>query len=126
MRVYTVYRSPGPVAGDEPILIREGFSWAAFLFTGFWALWHGLWLVALALFAAEVALGVALEFAGVGDVTRAAAAFGIAFLIGCGAHDWRRSGLVRQGATFEGLVAANGIDAALRRWSDLHPGARVA
>ena len=126
MRVYTVYRPPGPTAGDEPILIREGFSWPAFLFTGLWALWHRLWLVALALFAAQAALGLALVFAGLGDATRIAAGLGIAFLIGCGAQDWRRAGLARRGAAFEGLVAANDADAALRRWGDLHPGGGVA
>ncbi len=121
MRVYTVYRPPGPDAGEEPILIRDGLSWPAFLFTGFWALWRGLWLLALALFAAEAALGVVLELAGVGAATRIAAALGLAFLIGCGANDWRRHGLARRGATFEGVVAAMGGDAALRRWCDLHP-----
>jgi len=121
MRVYTVYRPPGPDAGEDPILIREGFCWPAFLFTAFWALWHGLWRVALALFAAEIALGAVLGLSGAGEATRFAAGLGLAFLVGCSANDWRRSGLARRGATFEGLVAASGDDAALRRWGDLHP-----
>ena len=121
MRVYTVYRPPGPDAGEDPILIREGFCWPAFLFSAFWALWHGLWLVALALFAAEVALGAALELSGAGQATQLAAGLGLAFLIGCAANDWRRRSLTRRGAALEGIVAARGSDAALRRWGDLHP-----
>jgi len=124
MRVYTVYRPPGPDAGDDPLLIREGFCWPAFLFTAFWALWHGLWLVALALLAAEAALGAALEISGAGEATRLAAGLGLAFLVGASANDWRRRWLVRRGATFEGVVAATDDDAAIRRWGDLHPANR--
>jgi len=124
MRVYTVHSPPGPTAGEEPILIKEGFCWPAFLFGGFWALWHGLWLVALAVFAAEGALAAGLALAGLSNTTQTAAGLALAFLIGCSANDWWRHDLARRGATFDGVVAASGADAALRRWGELHPAYR--
>ena len=51
MGLYTVhYRAFGLNPEKNLVVIKEGFSWLGFLFSGFWALAHGLWLTAAALF----------------------------------------------------------------------------
>ena len=45
MRLYTVHIRRNSEAPDhEAILVRDGFSWGAFLFTLPWALWRRMWL----------------------------------------------------------------------------------
>ena len=125
MRIYTVHSLPRADALERPpILLREGFSWPAALLTGLWALWHGLWLAALLIFVAGAAVLAALGFAGANDAAVTVAMLGFALIVGFGANDWRRARLARQGYRLEGVVAATGFDAALRRWFDLHPPAQ--
>ena len=122
MRIYTVHSLPGADALESPpILLREGFSWTAALLTGLWALWHGLWVAALLIFAAGAVVLGALGFAGANDATLWVAMSGVALVVGFGGHDWRRAKLARQGYRMEGVVAATGFEAALRRWFDMHP-----
>jgi len=48
-----------PPGGRPAVLtIRDGFSLLAFLFAFFWLLWHRLWIAALAVLAASVALAL--------------------------------------------------------------------
>ena len=64
MRVWTVHLPPAATeegAADrrrppEPVLVREAFSWGAFLFGPLWLLAHRLWLAALLWFVAAAAL----------------------------------------------------------------------
>lgn len=126
MRVYTFHERPGASAlVDEPILVREGFNWAAALFTVFWALWQGLWLVAVGILMAAAALETILVYFGADSVLQTAATVGMAAIIGFCANDWRRSKLRRRGYRLEGVVAGDTIDAARRRWFDLHPSGRA-
>lgn len=122
MRIYTIHNLPGADAlNDEPFLIKEGFNWLAALLTGFWALWHGLWLAALSIFVIGGALQLALAYFGADDLTLWCAAIGVSLVVGFSSNDWRRSKLGARGYRFEGVVAAANTDAALRRWFDLHP-----
>lgn len=126
MRVYTYHDQPGASAlANEPVLIREGFSWPAALFSVFWALWYGLWRVALALLAVGAALEVGLAFFGADSLVQAVAGIGLATIIGFCANDWRRTKLGKQGYRLAGIVAADTVDAARRRWFDLHPPGRA-
>jgi hypothetical protein len=126
MRVYTVHSLPGADAFDDPpVLVREGFSWPAALFSGFWALWHGMWLFALLLFAIVAGLEAGLHVLGADPVVRGAVAIGFFLIVGFCGHDWRRARLARRGYRFEGVIAATGFDLAQRRWFDLHPPGRT-
>ena len=118
MRVYTVhYRRRDQ--GAEIRLVKEGFSWPAFLFTVFWALWHGLWIVAVGMMAAGFVVGMA-EF-WLDPVTDAALALGVQLLIGLTANDLRRWTLERRGFTVEAVVAADGAEDAYRRFMENTP-----
>ena len=127
MRVYTYHERPGSSALlDEPILIREGFSWAAAFFSVFWTLWHRLWLAAAYLLVAVLALEAALALSGADPLVRVATTAGLAAIIGYCANDWRRAKLRRQGFGLAGVVTARSMDAARRRWFDRRPADPVA
>lgn len=130
MRTYTVHLAPGfrpdAAAGAraaEVVLVREGFSFPAFLFTGFWALFHRLWLAAALILAVTLALTAVEEGLRLGGGTRAA--LGICFSLGIGffGPDWRRAKLAKKGWRDWGVIAADDEDAALRRfWDEVSPG----
>jgi hypothetical protein len=122
LRVYTVHDRP--ISGrldPEPVLVKEGFSWPAFFFGVIWALAKGLWLTALVLAVVAVALVVGLQLVGADAPVAAAAWFAFALIVGFGGNDWRRAKLVRRGLRLSGVIAAPGLDSALRRWFDLNP-----
>jgi Protein of unknown function (DUF2628) len=115
MRVYTVhYRQH--LGNPDFVLIKEGFCWPAFVLSVFWALWHRLWLVAVLLIAASVALSAAGVFLGLDPLAETALSVGFALLIGYFANDARRWVLDRRGFSEEGIVVGDGEDEALRRY----------
>lgn len=127
MRVYTLHHPTGAdVLQEDPVLVREGFNWYAAVFTGLWALWAGMWLVALFLFVAAAALLIGLEFAGAERTVQLAAGLGFSAIVGFCANDWRRAKLHRRGYRLQGVVAATNMDSARRRWFDLHPPGGIA
>ncbi len=120
MRIYTIHLPSrfGP-ANADPVILKEGFNWAAAIFTVLWALWHRMWLVATALLVASAALGVGATLFGLGPESRAVLMVGYAILVGFHANDWRRWSLERRDFEDAGIVAAPRADAALRRFGDL-------
>ena len=120
MRIYTIHLPPrfGPPDAD-PVIVKEGFNWAAAIFTVLWALWHRMWLAAIGLLVAGAAIGAGVAFLGFEPESRAAMSFGYAVLVGFHANDWRRRSLERKDFEDAGIVAAPRADAALRRFGDL-------
>ena len=113
MRVYTTHRrSAGLFADPDLVLVKEGFCWPAFLFTGLWALSHRMWLTALGLFAAGAAIELLSAAVGVGSLVNAALSLGAMLFVGFAANDWRRSSLARRGYIEGPVVAAPDQDAA--------------
>ena len=55
MKYWTVHLKSA--SSDTPMLVREGFSFAAFLFGPIWLLAHRAWIPALLLIAANVLVG---------------------------------------------------------------------
>jgi len=99
------------------VLIKEGFSWPAFVFGILWALWNRLWIVAVVFLAAELALGFGLKLIGMGPEVQALASVGLALVIGFVANDLRSWSLGRwDGFEAEGVVAADGLQEAERRF----------
>ena len=120
MRIYTIHLPPrfGP-PGANPAIVKEGFNWAAAIFTVLWALGHRMWLAAIGLLVASAAIGAGATLLGLGPESRAALMGGYAVLVGFHANDWRRRSLERRGFDDAGIVAAPRVDAALRRFGDL-------
>jgi hypothetical protein len=68
---YTLHVAPYADSGDPNALqhaelVRDGFSWGAFLVPTLWYLWHRHWLAALAAFVITLAFPWGLRLAGVG------------------------------------------------------------
>jgi hypothetical protein len=68
---YTLHVAPhadpgDPAALDRSLLVRDGFSWGAFLVPSLWYLWHRHWLAALVAFVVVMALGWGLRLIGLG------------------------------------------------------------
>ncbi len=121
--MYTAYVRHGGLDPDrDVVLVKEGFSWPAFVFGPLWALTRRLWLAAAA-FALALAGIESLAHAGDLDPTvRAALTLGISMVFGWIGNDLRRRKLERQGFVFQGVVAGDTIDAAFGRFLDRAPG----
>lgn len=112
MRVYTSHVR----AGSDPILVREGFSWAGFLFGFLYLAVHRAWVPA-ALNLAALILTQAL----CGAIGNQAPLFGLAILQGLFARDLWRWGLFRRGYAQGPVVAAADPDQALARLLGARP-----
>jgi hypothetical protein len=124
MAVYTVHeplRQNGDVLardGAQVVFVRDGFSWAAFLFGPFWILGHRLWW-AFAIYAVVVVvLGVLADLAGGSGWLMVLLAFLLACLMGLEGASLRRWALERRGCTVRAVVVGEDLDAAERRYFD--------
>lgn len=121
MRIHTVHVR----AGEEPVLVREGFSLGALLLPTLWFLVNRMWLVAVLHLAAMVALALVLPQAVAGWVLAAAE-----ILVALHARDLRRWTLARRGYALVGVVAAAKEEEAFLRLAaerpDLFAGAAIA
>jgi hypothetical protein len=115
MRVYTVHEPPASSGAAGPVLVREGFSWAALLFGPLWALAHRLWLEALAWFLLVLLAGLLSPWFGPW------AAIGLQFLLAAEARNLRRWALRRRGWTEAAVVAAPTEPLATQRLLDAVP-----
>lgn len=116
-RVYTVHVRQWSAASDrEAVFVREGFSWGAFFFSVLWALRYRLWLAALLIFAASVALGVICDVLLVDPLTESALSLALALIIGWEANDWRRRALARRGYVNAAIIVAPSLLAAEQRF----------
>ena len=113
MRVFTVHARTGNKAATR--LVREGFSFAAFLFGPLWLLWHALWLALLG----YVLLAAAVAF--IPDPWEDWAVLTLQVLLGLHAHDLRRWTLRRRGYATQGVVAGRDEEEALLRLISTRP-----
>src|SRR5690606_5223268 len=88
------------------------------LFTVLWALWHRLWLAAILLLLAALAIGVAVELAGLDSLTETVLMLALALYAGFAGNDWRRARLLRRGYEEAAAVAAADLVEAERRYFD--------
>lgn len=106
MRAFTLHAAPG----HPPRLIREGFSWGAFIFAPFWLLRHGVWLGLLA-YAAGFAAVAALAPPGWHGLGLLA----LHLLAGFEGRDLLRDRLARQGRGTRAVIFGMDEDMALLR-----------
>jgi hypothetical protein len=118
MRVYTVHIPPTTRHQTDPVLVKEGFSWPAFVFGPIWALANRMWLVAVGLVALDLAASAVMDSAHLSPATQGVLSLAIAVLIGAHGNDWRRRSLDRRGFRDAGVVAARNVDEALARYLD--------
>lgn len=104
-RIYTVHVNADRTEPTERVmLVREGFSVWAFLFTGFWLLLHRLWIpcaiyLALMVYIVKGGAAIGMSELGIGIMQ-----FALNILLGFSAHDIERWGLARRGYRMQGVV----------------------
>ena len=121
MAVFTVHEPPLRPADPVPdieraLFVRDGFSFAAFLFGPLWMLWHRMWLVLLAYLVLAGGLLAALLAAGASRSAILAAGFLVALLVGLEAPTLRRITLSRRRFKEVGLVGGDDREVAERRF----------
>ena len=113
MKLYNVLVKRNSVGEiDDIVLLKDGFSWLAFLFSGIWFFYHRMWKEFLVLIAVNVAFVFFAKFSS--NFDRVLLESGFFFLIALNANYWRVEHLKKKGYEVVGLVfGANRIDAKL-------------
>ena len=123
MSVYTVHQAPtradAASAAERFVFVRDSFSWWAFLLAPLWMLRHRMWLVLLGYVVVSGGIEFALAKFG---ASRAAIVFVgllISLLVGLEASTLRRLALRRRGWSNVGIVSADKLEDAERRFFDV-------
>ena len=118
-KTYTVHLLPNAKAPLETAqFIKDGFSWPAFIFGPFWALYHRLWLLALVTLAFEVALLTVAEKMGLSEMSQSLLQLGFQACIACIADERLRAKARREGYITADIVMADSMLAAEQRFFD--------
>jgi hypothetical protein len=104
---------------DRFVFLREGFSMAAFLFGPLWMITRRLWFSFIIYAAVVAALEFGLPRLGIAWPVRLSVYVLIQLLIGIEAASLRRAGLLRRGFREFGIVIADDLDLAERRFFDV-------
>ena len=124
MAVYTVHEPPlkgdGQTSDPERFeFVRDGFSFWAFVFSPLWMLRHRMWLVLLGYVAVSAALELVFSLLNVTAAARPVAGFFLALLIGIESATLRRFTLGRRRWINLGVIVADDLEAAERRFFDV-------
>ena len=103
---------------DRFVFLRERFSWAAFLFGALWMIWRRLWLVLIIYLIVLGLIELGLQRLGIASQVRFAVYFLVALLVGFEAASMRRWTLLRRGWRDRGIVIADDLEMAERRFFD--------
>ncbi|HYZ62265.1 MAG TPA: DUF2628 domain-containing protein [Acetobacteraceae bacterium] len=106
MRIYTAHTRPG----RPPVLVREAWSWGAFLFGPFWLLANRAWIATVIYIALSFILAALAP-----DQVRGLVLFALAVLNGMLGRDLVRWSLARRGYALVHVLAARDEEGALAR-----------
>jgi Protein of unknown function (DUF2628) len=112
VRIYTAHTH----THRAPVLVREGFSYGAFVFGPLWLLARRAWIAGVLVLCADVVIFVLAP----PDV-RLIVSLGVSWLTGLFGHDMLRWSLDRRGFLEAHVVAAADEDAALARLLERRP-----
>ena len=124
MAVYTVHEPPPKrfeQASDPERFdfVRDGFSFSAFVFGPLWMLSHRMWLVLVGYVGVSAALELMFSLLGTSAASRLVAGFLLAVLVGVESATLRRFTLGRRRWTNLGVIVADDLEAAERRFFDV-------
>jgi hypothetical protein len=103
MATYSIYSGQRI---EEAVFVREGFSWPAAVFTGFWALWHRMWIVGV------VAIAVILLASTLPPAIELFVNLATTLVFGVFGSDLREWSLARRGLSNIDVVEARNIELA--------------
>jgi hypothetical protein len=124
MAAFAVFEPPvraGRPAADHAerfVFLRERFNWAAFLVGPLWMIWRRLWLVLIIYLVVLGLVEFGLRRLGIASQARFTVYFLIALLVGIEAVSMRRWTLLRRGWRDRGIVIADDLEMAERRFFD--------
>jgi hypothetical protein len=123
MAIFTVHEPPrrqGDLAAhaDGFIFLRDRFSWPAFLVPPLWMLRHRLWLALAGYVLAGAGLVLALRLTALPAGAAALIVLLLSLLIGIEAAGLRRLALARRRYAQVGVVVADDVESAERRFFD--------
>jgi uncharacterized protein DUF2628 len=117
MKTYTLHLPSDALPGnadalERAVLVRDGFSWGAFVFTVLWFFAHRLWLAGLGVLVLLVAFNLGLAALGLRPVAAFVADLLVSVLIGLEANTLRRWSLQRRDRPVVDVVTASDRDEA--------------
>jgi hypothetical protein len=122
MSSYTVHQpliAAGAAADPHRfVFVHDGFSWAAFLFTPLWMLWHRLWLVLAIYLLLSTGIDLLLRALGAPLSTFVIVGLLLSLLAGLEAGTLRRFKLSRRRWRNVGVVTGDDLEDAERRFFD--------
>jgi len=123
MPAFAVFEPPAragraPNHTDRFVFLRERFSWAAFLFGPLWMIWRRLWLVLIIYLAVLGLIAFGLQGLGIDSQAHITVYFLVRLLVGMEAATLRRWTLLRRGWRDRGIVVADDLEMAERRFFD--------
>jgi Protein of unknown function (DUF2628) len=122
MSSYTVHQpliAAGAAADPQRLVfVRDGFSWAAFLLTPLWMLWHRLWLVLAIYLLLSAGIDVLLRVLGAPLSAFVIVGLFLSLLAGLEAGTLRRFKLSRRRWRNVGVVTGDDLEDAERRFFD--------
>ena len=103
-------------AAERVLFVREKFFWLALILPLFWLLWHRLWVGLLGWIGAVVIIGGIIWALNLDQITAAAASLSPALVVALEGTELRRRKLLRQGFREAGVVVADDLEDAERRF----------
>ncbi len=131
MAAYAVFEPP-PRARDRAdstdrfAFVRDGFGWGPFFLGPLWILWRGLWLVLVGYIVVIAALEGAFRVIDLSVGGRVVVGLLVAVLLGFEGASLRRWTLKRRGWRDLGIVVADDLEAAERRFFEVWVAGRTA
>jgi hypothetical protein len=110
MAIYTVHsRADAP---DDPLFVKDGFSWPAFLFTLIWALAKRMWIVAAIIATYFIVTGLIAASTPREDFWQFLASLVLGLILGFEGNDLRRWSLARRGYGEVSVIEAQDLEEA--------------
>jgi hypothetical protein len=115
MAIYVVMEPPaGGGRIDEPVLVRDGFTWLGFLFSPLWLAFQRLWIEALLTFAVMAVLSMLGERLGL-QWAGSALSLLVSLYVGLEGQALRLAALRRRGWRDAGVIEAGNLEDAETR-----------
>jgi hypothetical protein len=118
VRFYTVHIQLQKSGQKHLELVKEGFSWPAFLFDVFWAVHHRAWLTCCVLTAAICVFCIIGYWQVIAAPLLLVVVLGWRVAVGFHGNDWRCTELARHGFQVAGVVSARDYASAVQRFLD--------
>lgn len=86
----------------DVVLLKEGFSWSAFLFSGVWFFYHKMWREFFAIILVNILFSLVAKT--ISDFDQIAIQCAFAVIIGLNANYWRGKNLLKKDYEFLGSI----------------------